>query len=82
MIASIVRGKKRSREAIEGLVLYQYRMKKLSEMDYELSVPYKNKKDLDETMNDIITEMHRLADSRNCFIEADAKSADSKFFWE
>ena len=43
---------------------------------------YKNKKDLDETMNDIITEIHRLADSRNCFIEADAKSADSKFFWE
>jgi len=80
--SKFVRGKKRSRETIERLVLNQYNIKKLSEADYELSVPYKNKKDLDETMNDIITKMHRLADSRNCFIEADAKSADSKFFWE
>jgi hypothetical protein len=63
-------------------ILGEYDMKKLSEVDYELLIPYKNKKDLDETMNDIITEMHRLADSRYCFIEADAKSADSKFFWE
>lgn len=61
-----VRGKKRSRETIERLLLY----------------PYKNKKDLDETINEMITEMHRIADTRNCFAEADAKSADSKFFWE
>jgi hypothetical protein len=77
-----VRGKKRSRETIERLLLYPYKMKKLSEVDYELSVPYKNKKDLDETIYDMITEMHRIADTRNCFVEVDAKSADSKFLWE
>jgi hypothetical protein len=57
-------------------------MKKLSEVDYELSIPYKNKKDLDETMDEMFTEIHRRADNRNCYIESDAKSADAKFFWE
>jgi DNA invertase Pin-like site-specific DNA recombinase len=80
--SKFVRGKKRSREDIEMFALGEYDMKKLSEVDYELLVPYKKKKNLDETMNDIITEMHRLSDNRNCFIETDAKSADSKFYWE
>jgi len=41
--SKFVRGKKRSRETIERSVLNQYNMKKLSETDYELSVPYTNK---------------------------------------
>lgn len=38
-------------------------MKKLSEADYEFLVPYKNKKDLDKTMDGILTEMHRIGNA-------------------
>lgn len=71
-----VRGKKRSIEDIEDYVFYNYGMKKLDDCEYELSIPYENKKDLDEQVDDIIRGADRQADMRNCFIEIDISALD------
>ena len=68
-----VRGKKRSREEIEQLVLSHYAMRKPDPKgyDYELTIPYENDKDLDNTIYDILQEASSIADRRNGFIEAE-----------
>ena len=73
-----VRGKKRSLEEIENLVLARYAMHKPDPKgyDYELTIPYKNDKDLDDTIYDILREASNIADMRNGFIEADVIALD------
>jgi len=61
-----VRGKQRSREEIERFVL----------SDYELTIPYENDKDLDDTLYEILQEAFTIADTRNGFIEADVIAQD------
>ena len=59
-------------------VLSQYDMKKLDKdgWEYELSIPYENDEDLDETIYDMLDEMTDIADGRNCFIEYDVRALD------
>ncbi|MBI3258812.1 MAG: recombinase family protein [Ignavibacteriae bacterium] len=71
-----VRGKKRSIEAIEDYVFYDYGIKKLDDCKYELSIPYENEKDLGEQIDEIIRGADRQADMRNCFIEIDISALD------
>ena len=79
-----VRGKKRSREDIERFVLSHYRMHKPDPKgyDYELTIPYENDKDLDNTIYDILQEASSIADMRNGFIEAEVLAQDgSERYW-
>ncbi len=79
-----VRGKKRSREDIERNVLSHYGMRKPDPKgwDYELTIPYKTAKDLDDTIYGILQEASSIADDRNGFIEAEVTAQDgSERYW-
>ena len=41
-------------------------MKKLSNGDYELTIPYQNEADLDKTVYELISAMAMEADDRHC----------------
>jgi len=81
--SKFVRGRKRSIENIERYVLSQYNMKKIFEdgWEYELLIPHRTDDGLDETIYDMIDEMSRTADRRNCFIEYDVRAVDSDRVW-
>lgn len=50
--------------------------------EYELTIPYENDEDLDKTINDLLREMWDIADTRNCFIEAEVIALDdSERYW-
>ena len=81
--SKFVRGKKRVREDIEDYVLSRYDMEKPTKdgWDYELTIPYENRKDLDDTVYDMLAEMSALADDRHCFIETDVWSKEHDISW-
>lgn len=79
-----VRGKKRAREEIERYVLFEYDMKKPHKdgWDYILTISYDTDKELDNIVSDILVEASRIAEDRNCFIEADVRAMDeSDRYW-
>jgi hypothetical protein len=51
-------------------------MKKLTDYEYELRIPYENEKDLEEKIDEIVREADRQADMRNCFIEIGVSALD------
>jgi len=69
--SSYVRGKKKTIEMIEFFILSEYDFKKKTKSGstYSLSIPYKTKKELDKTVNNIIEQIHRQADSYNTFAQ-------------
>lgn len=74
-----VRGKKKVIEEIENSVLPDYdpAYTKLGDQEYVLKMEYKNKKDLDDLMNNLLLKIHRVADDRHCFSDSTSiKSLD------
>ena len=74
-----VRGKKKVIEEIENSVLPDYdpAYTKLGDQEYVLKMEYKNKKDLDDLMNNLLLKIHRAADDRHCFSDSTSiKSLD------
>ncbi len=73
-----VRGKSRSRKDIEDNIFSNYNVYKPDPKgyEYELTIPYENEKDLEDTIYDIISEASSAADLRNGFIEADVFAMD------
>lgn len=49
--------------------------------DYELTIPYENDKDLDQTIYEMLSEMDSMADLRNCFIGTDVRDMDDDRSW-
>jgi hypothetical protein len=76
-----VRGKKRAIEEIERFILSRYNMKKLEGWEYELTIPYEDDKDLDETIYDMLTEIETIASLRNCFTESDVTAVEKDRPW-
>lgn len=75
--SKFVRGMKRSREEIENYVLSKYGMKRHKDSnDYELTIPYQNDQELDETIYEIFDEAEGFANERNCFLEGGAECAN------
>jgi GNAT superfamily N-acetyltransferase len=77
--SKFVRGKKTAREEIERWVLRSYDMEKLHKdgSEYLLTIAYQTDEELDSIIyDDILAECHRLADDRNCWIEADVHAED------
>ena len=62
--SKFVRGKKRVRSDIENYILRRYDMRKPNKngWEYELTIPYKDDKDLDNTVYDMLAEMNSQAD--------------------
>ena len=81
--SKFVRGRKKAIENIEIYILSQYNMKKIfaDGWEYELLIPYRTDDGLDETIYEMIDEMSRTADRRNCFIEYDVTAVDSDRVW-
>ena len=77
--SKFVRGKTKSREEIEDWVLSRYGIEKPHKDShrYMLTIPYQTDEELDHIIyQDILAEAHRLAESRNGFVEADVISLD------
>nr|WP_235861784.1 recombinase family protein [Pseudovibrio brasiliensis] len=64
-----VRGKKHSYENIEMLVLASYEMVRHSQGEYTITVTYRDEQDLEEIIQNIMSEIHEQADWNNCFAE-------------
>jgi len=69
--SKFVRGKNKSREDIERQCFSEYNMIKHSDCEYQLKIPYQSKEELEETLDEIISEAGSIADMRNGFIEID-----------
>lgn len=63
------RGRKRSLEAIESLVLLHYHAKTLSECQYEVTLEYEDDGDLDNQIYDLLNQCKRFADLYTCSTE-------------
>ncbi len=77
--SKFVRGKGKVRNEIEQFILSQFAMEKMDKHNcrYRLSIPYTSDKELDRIIYDeLLAEAGRMADRRNCFIEADIFSVD------
>ena len=66
--SSFVRGKKKTIESIESSVLSSYDRyyKSLGDNEYELTLSYKNNKELDEIVHDLLGEISSTANYRHC----------------
>ena len=76
-----VRGKGRARANIEEYHLSRYQMKKLSDVEYELTFSYEDDAHLDKQIYDLLREIDEEADCRNCFVEADARERGTGRSW-
>lgn len=81
--SKFVRGKKKVRENIERRCLSQYQYQKLYKdgYDYILTIPYETEEELNETIEELLGEMHWEADMRHCYVEADISSIDGERYW-
>jgi DNA invertase Pin-like site-specific DNA recombinase len=67
-----VRGKKRARENIERFCLAYYAMKKLDSLTYQVTIPYQTEEELNKKVDDLMDEIVREVDNRNCQVDIDA----------
>ena len=80
--SKFVRGMKRARAEIETYCLAAYSAKRRPTGEYLLQVPYTSDEDLDRTMGDLIYEIARAADLRNCFSESSARLEGTERYWD
>ena len=54
-------------------------MKRLDKegLEYELTIPYKDDKELDDSIYELLASMERQADLYNCFTESDVSALDN-----
>jgi hypothetical protein len=76
----LVRGKGKVRKSIEQYQTYYYKMEVISN-EYIIYVPYTTIVELKKTVYDILNELDREADMRNCFIEADTYCDELGHTW-
>ncbi len=82
--SKFVRGKSRSLREIEDYVFAPYQMHKPDPKgcEYELTIPYRSEEELDDTINEIISEASNTADMRNGFAEIEVLALDgSDRYW-
>jgi len=76
-----VRGKKRTIEYVESFYLNQYNAKRRPTGEYELKVPYDTDENLDETVNELLSDIASDADDRHCFSESEARMEGVDRHW-
>ncbi|MBV6890022.1 recombinase family protein [Xanthomonas campestris pv. spermacoces] len=79
--SKFVRGKKRSIEHVEFFDLAQYDATRRPNGEYELKVPYDTDEELDEAVNDLLTDIACGADDRHCFSESHARMEGTDRHW-
>lgn len=78
-----VRGKGKSRQAIEDFHLSRYHAKKLDKngWEYELTFCYENDEDLEKQIYDLAADINQEADLRNGFVECDFTEVGTDRSW-
>jgi hypothetical protein len=56
-------------------------MKKLSDVEYELTFSYEDDAHLDKQIYDLLREIEEEADMRHCFIEVDVRENGADRSW-
>lgn len=79
--SKFVRGKKRAQTNIEQYSLAIYDNKQLAPGKYELRIPYENEHELNETMHQLLSDIHREADLCNCNVDANAWEEGTERRW-
>lgn len=79
--SKFVRGKKRTIEHIESFYFDEYETRRLSSGEYELKIPYDTDKDLDETVNELLSDIALDANDRHCFSESEARMEGTDRYW-
>ncbi|KPX21533.1 Resolvase domain-containing protein [Pseudomonas amygdali pv. dendropanacis] len=69
--SKFVRGKKRTIEHIEHFYLDEYDAQRRSNGEYELKVPYDSDAELDDTVNELLSDIASGAEDRHCFSESE-----------
>lgn len=76
-----VRGKKRALESIEHHCLAPYDAVLQPNGEYALKIPYAGDEDLDEAVSDLLSDIAREAEARNCFSESEARMDGTDRNW-
>jgi hypothetical protein len=77
-----LRGKKRAIEKIEKWVLPVYgKVQPLRANEYQMTVAYRTDAELDELMDDLLSEISWEADRGNCFSESEARIEGTDRSW-
>jgi DNA invertase Pin-like site-specific DNA recombinase len=79
--SKFVRGRKRTIEHIESFYLDQYEAERRPNGEYELKVPYDTDEELDEAVNELLTDIASGADDRHCFSESEARMEGTDRHW-
>lgn len=81
--SKLVRGKKKARDAIEQDWASHHDMQKLQGDggDYLLKVPYQSEEELEEKVDDIISDAHLAVDLKNCVVEMSITHKESGKSW-
>jgi len=81
--SKFVRGMKKSRREIENICLSYYNMvqEDPDSWEYTITIPYTTEKELDERIYELYDEMESIADSNNCWTEADISTLDGEKSW-
>lgn len=79
--SKFVRGKKRTIEHIESFYLDEYDAQRRPNGEYELKVSYDSDDELDETVNELLSDIASDADDRHCFSESEARMEDADRHW-
>ncbi|MEC5218796.1 DNA invertase Pin-like site-specific DNA recombinase [Actimicrobium sp. GrIS 1.19] len=79
--SKFVRGKKRTIEHIENFYLGEYGAHRRPDGEYELKVSYDSDEELDETVNELMTDIASHADDRHCFSESEARMDGTDRQW-
>lgn len=79
--SKFVRGKKRTIEHVESFYLDQYDAKQRPNGEYELKVSYDTDKDLDEAVDELLSDVACDADDRHCFSESEACMEGTDRHW-
>ena len=76
-----VRGKKRAKENIVRYLLKEYAAKLRPSGQYALKIPYRPDDALDESMDELLSDIAREADLLNCFSESKASLEGTDRSW-
>jgi DNA invertase Pin-like site-specific DNA recombinase len=74
-------GKKKAREAVERFFLNVYGMEKLDSLTYLVKVPFRDEKELDKQVKDLLSKIWQKVNDHNCQSEIDAWEEGTERTW-
>ncbi len=79
-----VKGMKKTREQIELLCLKVHKMKALNAArdTYQVQISHETPEHLDEILDDLLHQMHELANENQCILEVYIKDPESQRIWD